>query len=85
MHKFRTFGSIAYAHVDKAGRGKIDKRARKCIFVGFEPESNCSRLIDTLIRSRNVIFNESTAAEDNEDGSQIEVDGEFSDEEFHVE
>ncbi|XP_071719575.1 uncharacterized protein [Rutidosis leptorrhynchoides] len=33
---FRVFGSICYVHVPKANRTKLDPKAQKCIFVGYD-------------------------------------------------
>lgn len=57
----RTFGCVAYAHIDQ---GKLEPRAKKCVFLGY-PEGvkgyklwcvkeGCQK---TLI-SRDVVFNE---------------------------
>ena len=43
----RIFGCDAYAHVPKDERGKLDSKARKCIFVGYPSEFKGYRLYDT--------------------------------------
>ena len=35
----RVFGSVAYAHIPKDERGKLDPKAKKCIFVGYGEET----------------------------------------------
>jgi transposase InsO family protein len=56
----RAFGSLAYAHVPKVGRSKLDARARKCVFVGYEHDAKAYRLWDidanAIIVSRDVDF-----------------------------
>ena len=58
----RVFGCIAYAHVPDCERKKLDKKARKLRFVGYCKTSKGYRLYDEntrkLIKSRDVIFNE---------------------------
>ncbi|HTU57076.1 MAG TPA: hypothetical protein VMF89_01560, partial [Polyangiales bacterium] len=56
----RVFGSLAFAHVPKVGRNKLALRARKCVFVGYEPDAKAYRLWDisakAIIVSRDVDF-----------------------------
>ena len=35
VYHFRVFGSVAYAHVPKKIRGKLDDQSEKCISVGY--------------------------------------------------
>jgi hypothetical protein len=42
----RTFGCIAYAHIPKETRGKLELVARKTIFVGYLPTSRQYQLYD---------------------------------------
>lgn len=55
------FGSIAYLHVPKEKRGKLDDKSIKCRMVGYCP--NGYRLWDEqakqILRGRDVIFDES--------------------------
>ncbi|KAL4291090.1 hypothetical protein GQ457_14G002100 [Hibiscus cannabinus] len=37
VHYFRVFGSICYVHVPKSNITKLDPKAKKCIFVGYDP------------------------------------------------
>ena len=54
------FGCVAYAHVPKEKRQKLDEKGVKCIFTGYNSESKAYRLYDTLnskmIISRDVEF-----------------------------
>jgi len=62
LKHLKVFGCVAYAHIPKEKRLKLDEKARKCIFLGY---SNCSkgfRLYDMekkkVFIERNVIFDE---------------------------
>ena len=65
----RTFGSLAYAHIDKAVRdhpnnlGKLGPKAHRCVLVGYSEQSKAYRLWDpikkTVLESRDVRFIES--------------------------
>jgi transposase InsO family protein len=56
----RAFGSLAFAHVPKVGRNKLALRARRCVFLGYEPDAKVYRLWDLsanrIIVSRDVDF-----------------------------
>jgi hypothetical protein len=59
---FKVFGCVAYAHVPKEMRRKLDDRSEKCIFVGYSEQSKAYRLYNPitkkLIVSRDVKFQE---------------------------
>ena len=59
----RIFGCLAFAHIRKDERKKLDPKAKACIFVGYSPDSTTYRLwdlqSDKLIESRDVYFVES--------------------------
>ncbi|KAK2983980.1 hypothetical protein RJ640_027305 [Escallonia rubra] len=59
----RVFGCIAYAHIDKEEKKKLDSKSQKCVFIGYGGDEYGYRLWDyehnKIIRSRDVIFNES--------------------------
>ena len=59
---FRIFGCIAYVYVPNRGRGKLDERSQKCVFVGVSEESKAYQLYDPnnkkVIVSRDVVFDE---------------------------
>lgn len=46
LSKIRVFGSTAYAHVPENQRQKLDPKANKLLFVGYQGNSNNYRLID---------------------------------------
>ncbi|KAK3021867.1 LOW QUALITY PROTEIN: hypothetical protein RJ639_047789 [Escallonia herrerae] len=54
---------IAYAHIDKKERKKLDSKSQKCVFIGYGGDEYGYRLWDyehnKIIRSRDVIFDES--------------------------
>jgi hypothetical protein len=58
----RIFGSIAYAHVPKSFRKKLDPKSVKTICVGYYAETKAYRLWDDKHRrimiSRDIIFDE---------------------------
>lgn len=68
----RTFGSVAYAYVEKQFRKKFDEKSRRCILVGYQSDSKNYRLYDSktdkVIISCDVIFNE------NDDNTILKID-----------
>ena len=65
VEHLRVFGCVAYAHVLKEQRKKMDKKGVKCIFTGYSSESKAYRLYDPInkmiIISRDVEFLENQA------------------------
>ncbi|MCO5608214.1 hypothetical protein L7F22_062420 [Adiantum nelumboides] len=61
----RVFGCLAYAHIPKQLRGKLDDKAVKCIFVGYSSGSKGYRLYNPatnkILESCDVISAETTA------------------------
>ena len=59
---FKVFGCLAYVHIDKESRGKLDFKAKKCLFLGYSATMKAYRLFDLnenrIINSRNLIFDE---------------------------
>jgi transposase InsO family protein len=59
----RVFGCLGYVHIPKDARQKLDSKARKCVFLGYGTETKGYRLYDPkhtrVLRSRDVVFNES--------------------------
>lgn len=47
LNGLQIFGSIAYVHIPKEKRLKLDDKAEKLIFVGYSEESKAYRLLDT--------------------------------------
>ena len=60
----RVFGSVAYVHVPKVQRKKLEPKSIKCLFVGYCTDTKAYRLWDPkrrrIIVSRDVIFDEYT-------------------------
>jgi Reverse transcriptase (RNA-dependent DNA polymerase)/gag-polypeptide of LTR copia-type/Integrase core domain len=60
INDLKVFGSIAYAHIPKEKRKKLDNRAIKCVFLGYPEESKAYRLMELgsrkIIISRDVTF-----------------------------
>ena len=60
----RLFECIAYAHVPKDERKKLDSKSIKCIFLGYGAEIKGYQLYDVergnVLHSRDVIFDESS-------------------------
>jgi transposase InsO family protein len=63
FNDLRVFGCLAYVHIPKQNRRKLDDRARPCIFVGYSTEAKawlCYDPVRNITRtSRNVVFVES--------------------------
>ena len=68
VKNLRVFGCIAYSHVPKDERKKLDPKARKCIMLGYGDTTKAYRLYDTekmkVIFSRDVRFDESSRKSD---------------------
>jgi hypothetical protein len=62
----RVFGCIAFVHVPKEKRRKLDDKSIKCILLGYEPGTKVYRLYEPItrrvIKSRDVIFIETVPA-----------------------
>ena len=62
LSHMRVFGCEAYMHVPVQKRRKLDPKARKCVFLGYEEDRKCYRLYDQVARrieySRDVVFDE---------------------------
>jgi hypothetical protein len=59
----QVFGCIAYLHVPKENRKKLDTKTKKCIFVGYDEQSKVYRVYDPtkkkIALSRDIVFDES--------------------------
>ena len=62
VQNLKIFGCLAYSHVAKDKRQKLDVKSNKCIFLGYECNVKGYRLYDVnkkkVFVSRDVIFNE---------------------------
>ena len=63
ISKLKIFGCLAYVHVPKDARKKLDSKTRMCKFLGIDSNSKAFRLFDSqtgkVIISRNAVFDES--------------------------
>lgn len=46
----KVYGCLAYAHITKQGRHKLDSRGKECIFVGYSNQTKGYRLWDPIKR-----------------------------------
>jgi hypothetical protein len=62
VNHLRIFGSLAYLHVPRENRKKLDSKTQPCLFVGYDEQSKVYRLFDPLRRkivlSRDVVVDE---------------------------
>ena len=84
LSKLRTFGCWAWAVIPREGRRKLNERAEKCFFLGYETKGyrllRCNS--NEVIHSRDVYFNEKDIPCDSDvihpsssmDNSQDDVD-----------
>ena len=65
LRHLRVFGSIAYVHVPKEKRRKLDAKAEKCILVSYSDEQKGYKCYNPSTKqarvSRNVVFDESAS------------------------
>ena len=63
VNHLRVFGCVAYSHISKEERHKLDPKAKKCVLLGYGMATKGYRLYDINERrvfySRDVIFDES--------------------------
>ena len=63
VSNLRIFGCMAYVHIPKEHRQKLDSKTQRCLFLGYDDETKAYRLYDHIkkrvIISRDVIFDES--------------------------
>ena len=80
VSNLRVFGCDAYPHVPKDERRKMDPKARRSVFLGYEDGVKGYRLYDRekqrVFYSRDVIFNEGgdPTETDNEQSGSIEIE-----------
>jgi hypothetical protein len=65
LRHLRVFGSVAYVHIPKEKRKKLDAKAEKCILVGYSDEQKGYKCYNPQTKqacvSRDVVFDESTS------------------------
>ncbi|GIL87679.1 hypothetical protein Vretifemale_15713, partial [Volvox reticuliferus] len=76
----RVFGCVAYAHVPKGQSDKLSPRARKGIFLGYEPNTKAYRILvdGSIMVSRDVDFRESVFVANGDDVEEQSVDEEIA-------
>jgi hypothetical protein len=64
FQRFKVFGCVAYAHINKEKRTKLDYKATKGVFMGYDKSRKAYRIYDPdtkdMIISRDVVFDEKT-------------------------
>lgn len=79
INDFRVFGSEVYVHLPKQGRTKLDAKAKKCIFVGYDENVKGFRVFDSdsnkieIVRDVKFLLNEFSSKQFNDviiDGSE---------------
>lgn len=62
LSHLRVFVCVAYAHVPKERRGKLDDKNENCIFTSYSEQSKAYKLYNTVTKkaiiSRDVVFKE---------------------------
>lgn len=62
VYHLKVFGCVAYAHVPKERRGKLDDKIEKRIFIGYCEQSKAYKLYNPITKktiiSRDVVFRE---------------------------
>jgi hypothetical protein len=65
LRHLQVFGSIAYVHIPKEKRKKLDAKAEKCILVGYSDEQKCYKCYNPQTKracvSCDVVFDESAS------------------------
>lgn len=68
LSHLKVFGCVAYVHISDQGRNKLDPKSKKCTLIGYGEDEFGYRIWDDenkkVIRSRDVIFNESMMYKD---------------------
>ena len=62
ISNLRIFGCVAYVHVPKERRRKLDSKTIQCLFIGFDNKTKAYRLYDQtrrrIVISRDAVFDE---------------------------
>lgn len=60
----RIFGCLAYSHIPKERRTKLEDKAERCMMIGYDSNAKAYRLVNLrtlkVVVSRDVIFDETT-------------------------
>lgn len=75
VNHLRIFGCVAYAHIPKQCRRKLDNKSKKLVLVGYSDESKAYRLLDVTTNqitiSRDVRFIADDHGDPSEDLAQL--------------
>jgi hypothetical protein len=56
----KIFGSLAYVHISKEDRTKLDSKTKRCLFVGYDDQTKAYRLYDStkrkIILNRDIVY-----------------------------
>jgi hypothetical protein len=67
-NSIKIWGCVAFAHIPKHKRTKLDFKSKKCVFLGYELNRKSYRLLDLendqVIICRDVIFHEDKSGGD---------------------
>ncbi|KAL2642975.1 hypothetical protein R1flu_010562 [Riccia fluitans] len=76
--KLQVFGYDAYVHTPRENRTKLDPKAKKCYFLGYQQGVKGYRLWDPmdckLIVDRDVTFNETKSLKEGEKAQTLDID-----------
>lgn len=82
VEHLRVFGCVAYSHIPKDERQKLDSKSKKSIMLGYGSETKGYRLYDPekkkVFYSRDVIFNETELYMQKESSTTVEKTVEIS-------
>lgn len=77
VSNFRVFGSICHVHVPKLDKTKLDAKAKKCLFDGYDAHRKCWRCIDPVTKkftiSRDVVFDEISSFNSDQRNNVLDV------------
>ena len=78
INRLRVFGCEAYVHIPDENRKKLDKKAQRCIFLGYAKHHKAWIFLDLssrrIITSRDAIFDESRfPLRENKDAAEAEA------------
>jgi hypothetical protein len=77
VQHLKIFGCVAYSHVPKELRNKLDHKAEKCIFIGYSERSKAYKLYNPKTKkfliSRDVHFDENASFEEENGPAKLPI------------